>query len=552
MTIHNAGHVGATANEFQTKNQANVSSDLVDDSVRRRNSTGLSPSIVTGIVGFADVLIIIAVGVGFYFGYVDRVPGDAPRYIANLLANVALTVGLFYFFGLYNFDAILAPGRRLGKVVSICVFVFMIMVVLAFALKISAEFSRVWFFACLIGETALICLFRLGVRSHIRNQARIGGMARRIAIVGDTAQAARFISTLQSADTPWNQIIGVFDDRVAKERTKDRLTGGEVVGSIEDLMSYVRRERVDDVVVALPWNAVDRLMSVIEQLRELPVNVRLAVDMIHYEFPNTEASKLAGIPLLDVAPKPLADWDVVVKTIEDKTMATLALVVFGPLMALIALAIKLDSPGPVLFRQKRYGFNNQFIEIYKFRSMYHELRDDNATRLTARDDPRVTRFGAFLRRTSLDELPQIFNVLRGDMSMVGPRPHARSAKAGARLYPEVVDRYASRHKVKPGITGWAQINGWRGEFDQVIIDTPPVLAVSDIKVIGQYTDKIIYCIKWDDTPREAVITGLKQIVDAHLPLAGVVLTNVDVKKHARYGYGDTGYYYGRYKEYYAD
>jgi Undecaprenyl-phosphate glucose phosphotransferase len=462
VTVQNAGRVEATADEFQNGTQGR---SPAGEGVRRRKNAGLSPAIVSGIVGVADVAIILGVGVGFYFGYVDRMPGDLPRYIALLLSNAVLTAGLFYFFGLYNFGAILAPGRRLGKIVSICVFVFMVMVVWAFALKVSAEFSRVWFFVCLIGETTLICFFRLGTRTYIRSKAKAGGLTRRIAIVGDTMQAAQFMRTLQSTDSPWNEVVGVFDDRLDKERAKDRFTGEQVLGNIEDLLNYARQERIDDVVVALPWNAVDRLMSVIEQLRELPVNVRLAVDMIHYEFPDRESSNLAGIPVLDVAPKPLADWDVVVKAIEDKALAALALIVFGPLMALIALAIKLTSPGPILFRQKRYGFNNQLIKIYKFRTMFHTMCDDDAATLTSRDDPRVTPLGGFLRRTSLDELPQLFNVLEGTMSLVGPRPHAKFAKAGTKFYPEVVDQYAARHKVKPGITGWAQVNGWRGQTD---------------------------------------------------------------------------------------
>jgi exopolysaccharide biosynthesis polyprenyl glycosylphosphotransferase len=204
----------------------------------------------------------------------------------------------------------------------------------------------------------------------------------------------------------------------------------------------------------------------LKKLWVLPVDIRLAAHSAKLRFRPRSYSYIGNVPVIDVADRPIADWDVVTKWLFDKIVGTAMLIALAPAMAATALAIRLDSRGPVLFRQKRYGFNNDLIEIYKFRSMRVEDTDATAAKLVTKGDPRVTRVGRFIRKTSLDELPQLFNVVfKGNLSLVGPRPHAVNAKAEERRYDEAVDGYFARHRVKPGLTGWAQINGWRGETD---------------------------------------------------------------------------------------
>ncbi|HLA19935.1 MAG TPA: exopolysaccharide biosynthesis polyprenyl glycosylphosphotransferase, partial [Pseudolabrys sp.] len=208
------------------------------------------------------------------------------------------------------------------------------------------------------------------------------------------------------------------------------------------------------------------ILQMLKKLWVLPVDIRLAAHTNKLQFRPRSYSYIGKVPVIDVFDRPIADWDVVMKWLFDQIIGGLLLIIALPLLALIAIAIKLDSPGPVLFKQKRYGFNNDLIEVYKFRSMRADATDANANKLVTKDDPRVTRVGRIIRKASLDELPQLFNVVfKGNLSLVGPRPHAVNAKAEARLYAEAVDGYFARHRVKPGITGWAQINGWRGETD---------------------------------------------------------------------------------------
>jgi len=321
---------------------------------------------------------------------------------------------------------------------------------------VAPEPFGLWFLTSFLALYALHGLWWLMVRRWRAD----GRLTPNIVVVGATQNAERLIAlALKSREAA---VLGVFDDRAG--RGPPNVAGVPVLGDTEALLAHRIMPYVDRIVIAVPQNAQARVRQLIERLEVLPNEVMLFID----QGPAGRAaalSRIAEAPLAPVSGAPSDERRALVKRGQDLVVGSLGMLVALPLMALIALAIKLDSPGPVFFRQRRHGFHNEEILVWKFRSMRHGSDRSGGSQQVRYDDDRVTRVGRVIRRTSLDELPQLFNVLGGEMSLVGPRPHAVGMKTGTTESAKLVAEYAHRHRMKPGMTGWAAINGSRGPVD---------------------------------------------------------------------------------------
>ncbi|ETR75364.1 UDP-phosphate glucose phosphotransferase [Afipia sp. P52-10] len=435
---------------------------VVNEKVR----PAISPVVITGLVRVADFLLISLIGIALYVSYVVRGSGFSSSYVLAIFGVAATAVIFFQAADMYDVQIFRGQLRQMTRMISSWSFVFLLFIGISFFAKVGDTISRVWLSSFYLVGLALLIGGRLMLRSLVRRWGREGRLDRRTVIVGADENGEQLIRALNAqADDSDIHVLGVFDDR-NDDRAMDTCAGSPKLGKIDDIVEFARRTRVDLVLFALPISAEGRILEILKKLWVLPVDIRLSAHTNKLRFRPRSYSYLGEVPTLDVFEQPITDWDLVMKSLFDRVVGGIALLALSPLLLLVAIAIKLDSRGPVFFKQKRFGFNNERIDVFKFRSLYHEMADPSASKVVTKDDPRVTRVGRFIRKTSIDELPQLINVVfKGNLSLVGPRPHAVQQKLQNQLLDEAVDGYFARHRVKPGITGWAQINGWRGEVD---------------------------------------------------------------------------------------
>jgi Undecaprenyl-phosphate glucose phosphotransferase len=412
-------------------------------------------SLSIGLLRAIDIVGVPVAGLIAYWTRYQQLTVEF-RHALIIILGMAVVANVMTIIDAYDVAELRQPRSQLFKVVGGWGVSIAILLAIAFFDKITDQYSRLWIGYWFVIGVAMSGAARLAVGTYLGRRRRSGTLSIDVAIVGCEPFARQVMQQITWPGELEVRVVGTF----APYLTAPAGTGLAADATVDGLLRLARKTHIDEIIVHLPEKRDTEFGTMLHKLGELPVNVNLCPDLSDLPISPRKLTILRDTFMINVFERPLSGWSAVLKRVEDILLSGTLLLFCLPLMLLVALAIKLDSAGPVFFRQLRFGFNNNPITVLKFRTMVAEAAKDPFARQARRDDPRVTRVGRFLRQTSLDELPQLINVLKGDMSLIGPRPHAI---AHNEYYAEIIDGYLRRHRVKPGITGWAQVNGLRGE-----------------------------------------------------------------------------------------
>ncbi len=410
--------------------------------------------------GLDACTVLLAGWLAYIYRFEEYHPPSS--YLAVLTFGTLLATPVLAFLGIYSSVRGQGFWQHIFRLIQALVLLSMLLAGTVFITKTGELFSRAWFILWMVFSIVILISFRLSLFILLRLMRKRGWNERRVVIVGLTDLGRQLVETVQQALWTGFRIVAIFDDE--PEGKPPRLCGIPLIKTPTNLSAYLHSQphEIDELWLALPLRAEEALKKILYELRHHTIAVRLVLDVFGLGLLKHSITQVDRFSMLALNSSPMVGMNRLIKAIEDRVLALVILICISPLFLLIALAVKISSTGPIFFKQLRHGWDGRVIKVYKFRTMYEHREEEGQVTQASLQDQRVTALGRFLRRTSLDELPQFINVLQGRMSIVGPRPHALQHNE---FYKDSINAYMQRHKVKPGITGWAQINGWRGETE---------------------------------------------------------------------------------------